>query len=79
MAGWENVVPLRALGVLGYTLYRNVVSYPRGSAFWLPIICGLWLLVAVIVVVARPGLALRAGQRLTADEGPSLVDRQERV
>jgi amino acid transporter len=72
----EIVIPVLALGVLGYTVYRNVVPYPTGDSFWLPIVCGLWLLVAVVVVVARPAMARRAGERLTTDEGLSPVDRQ---
>ena len=27
---WEIVIPLLALVVLGYTIYRNVVPYPTG-------------------------------------------------
>lgn len=66
---WQIVVPTLALVVVGYTLYRNVVPYPTGTGAWMPVICAAWLLVAVVVVLARPQLARRAGQRLTADEG----------
>jgi hypothetical protein len=73
------VVPLLALVVLGYTVHRNVVPYPTGDAFWLPIVCTGWSAVAVVVVVTRPAIARRAGERLTADEGLGAVSRQERV
>jgi hypothetical protein len=58
-----------ALVVLGYTIYRNVVPYPTGEAGWNPAICAVWLLAAVALVLGRPAIARRAGERLTADEG----------
>jgi hypothetical protein len=33
------------------------------------VVCGVWLLVAIVFVVARPGVARRAGVKLTAEEG----------
>jgi len=66
---WQIVVPVLALVVLGYTLYRNVVPYPEGTAGWMPVVCGAWLLAAVVFVLVRPRLAEQAGRRLTADEG----------
>ena len=58
-----------ALVVVGYTLYRNVVPYPTGTGRWMPVVCAVWLLIAIVVVLARPQLARRAGERLTAEEG----------
>jgi len=66
---WQIAIPVLALVVLGYTLYRNVVPYPEGTAGWMPVVCGAWLLAAVVFVLARPRLAEQAGRRLTADEG----------
>jgi amino acid transporter len=66
---WEIVIPLLALVVLGYTIYRNVVPYPTGEAGWNPAVCAVWLLAAVVLVLARPAIARRAGERLTADQG----------
>jgi amino acid transporter len=65
----EIVVPILALLVLGYTLYRNVIPYPTGAAAWFPVVCGVWILLAVLFVLARPAVARRAGDRLTADAG----------
>jgi amino acid transporter len=65
----EIVIPILALLVLGYTLYRNVVPYPTGAAAWFPLVCGVWLLAAVLFVLARPAVARRAGARLTEREG----------
>lgn len=69
---WEMVIPILALAVLAYTLYRNVYPYPSDpstAAFWLPIVCAVWLLMAVVFVLARPDVARRAGARLTEEEG----------
>ena len=67
---WQIVIPIAALVVLGYTIYRNVIPYPtEGSGQWFPIVSGAWLLLAIIVVLAAPGLARRIGANLTASEG----------
>ncbi len=68
---FEIVVPVLALLVLGYTLYRNVIPYPTGPAAWFPVVCGVWILLAVLFVLARPAVARRAGAALTADSGLS--------
>lgn len=40
------IVPIVALLVLGYPIYRNVIPYPTdGPAQWFPIVAGSWLLV----------------------------------
>jgi amino acid transporter len=65
----EIVIPILALVVLGYTLWRNVVPFPEGSARWLPVTAIVWLLLALALVFARPGVARHAGERLMADEG----------
>lgn len=65
---WQLIIPIAALGVLGYTLYRNVIPYPTsGPARWFPIVGGIWLVIAVIAVLAMPGTAHRLGARLTAE------------
>jgi len=77
VATWQIVIPIGALIVLGYTIYRNVWPYPAhyntdGSTnpfFFLPIACAAWILLAVLLVVGRPSIAQRAGERLTAEEG----------
>ncbi|WP_138759595.1 APC family permease [Modestobacter altitudinis] len=68
---WQVVVPLLALVVLGYTVYRNVAPYPAyddGAPFWFPIVAGVWLLVGLVAVVVAPAMAQRAGAALTAAE-----------
>jgi len=60
-------VPLLALVVLGYTLWRNVVPYPtEGPARWFPVVAFGWLLVATVVALAFPGLARRLSRSLTS-------------
>ena len=67
---WQAVVPLMALVVLGYTLYRNVIPYPpSGPGRWFPVVAGGWLVVALIAVIVAPGFARRLGAALTASEG----------
>jgi hypothetical protein len=66
---WEIILPIGAMVVLGYTLYRNVVPYPTGAGKWLPIAAALWIAFAIAVVVVRPKLAHEAGVRLAVDEG----------
>ncbi len=67
---WQVVVPLLALVVLGYTLYRNVIPYPpSGPGRWFPVVAGGWLVVALVAVIVAPGFARRLGAALTASEG----------
>jgi amino acid transporter len=67
---WQIVIPIAGLVVLGYTLYRNVIPYPTsGAAEWLPVVCGAWLIAAVIAVIVTPGTARKLGAALAAREG----------
>jgi len=66
---WQIIVPIAGLVVLGYTLYRNVWPWPAGSAGWIPSVAGIWLAVAVIVVIFAAGTARKLGAALAAREG----------
>jgi amino acid transporter len=66
---WEIVIPVLGAIVLGYTLYRNVWPYPTGTAAWLPIWAGGWLLVAIVAVIVAPKAARRIGALLTDADG----------
>jgi amino acid transporter len=67
---WQIVIPIAGLVVLGYTLYRNVIPYPTsGAAEWLPVVCGGWLVVALIAVIVAPRTARKLGAALAAREG----------
>lgn len=65
----EAVLPLAGLGLLGYTVYRNVVPYPTGSAAWLPVVAGAWVGVALVFVGVAPAASRRLGERILTDEG----------
>ncbi len=66
---WQVIIPVAAIIVLGYTLYRNVYPYPTGDFRWFPIVAGAWLLVAVLGVLLAPGLARKVGAALMSREG----------
>jgi amino acid transporter len=67
---WQIIIPILALVVLGYTLYRNVIPYPSsGPGQWFPVVAGVWLLTALVAVLVAPGFARRLGDALTAREG----------
>jgi hypothetical protein len=70
----EIVIRVLGLALLVYTLWRNIVPFPAGSARWLPITAAVWLLAALAFVLARPVVARRAGERLTAADGLSATD-----
>jgi amino acid transporter len=66
---WEIVVPVLALIVLGYTLFRNIFPFPIGAAWWGPGLAIVWLVIFLVVVIARPAAARRAGELLLKSEG----------
>jgi len=66
---WQVIIPIAAVTVLGYTIYRNVYPYPTGDAHWFPIVAGAWLLAAVIGVILAPRTARKLGEALAAREG----------
>jgi amino acid transporter len=79
---WEIVIPLAALALLGYTLYRNVIPYPTsGAPQWFPVVAGGWIVLSIVAVLAAPRAAQRLGQRLAADEGLTTgqEDRTQRL
>ncbi len=69
VAVWEIVIPVLALLLIGYTLFRNTWPYPTGAASAYPAASALWLLVGLAWVLARPAAARKAGRLLIADEG----------
>jgi amino acid transporter len=72
---WQIVIPLAALLILGYTLYRNVIPYPSsGPPRWFPVVSGGWLLIAVVAVLVAPGVSRRLGRALAENEGISLSE-----
>jgi hypothetical protein len=39
--------------------------------FFLPIVCAIWIGLSVLLILVRPSVAKRAGEKLTAEEGLS--------
>ncbi len=71
VATWEIVIPILGIIVLGYTLFRNVWPLPTGAAWWGPSVALAWIAVGILLAVARPAAARRAGQMLMRSEGLS--------
>jgi amino acid transporter len=65
----EVAIPVLALALIGYTLFRNVYPYPDGAAALYPAVSAVWIVVGVLVVLLRPSAARQAGAELTASEG----------
>ncbi len=69
---WEVAIPVLALVMLGYTIYRNVLPYPTsGPARWFPVVAFGWLLLVTVVMLAVPGLARRLASGLTRLDVPA--------
>jgi hypothetical protein len=68
---WQVVIPVLALAMLGYTIYRNVFPYPtENPGQWLPAVAFGWVALITIVVLLMPSLARRLTSGLArADEG----------
>ena len=66
---WEVAIPMLGLALLGYTLYRNVIPWPSGSALWGPGLAIAVLALIVAVVLARPSAARAAGAKLVRQQG----------
>ena len=60
----EVVIPVLALGLIAYTLFRNVTPYPEGAAGLYPALSAAWIVLGVLVVLLRPGAARHAGVEL---------------
>jgi amino acid transporter len=71
IARWQLAIPVLGIIVLGYTLFRNIWPLPVGVAWWGPGVTIAWLVIGIVLVVARPGAARRAGELLTQAEGLS--------
>jgi amino acid transporter len=76
---WEIVIPLAAVVVIVYTLWRNVFPFPDYNPNrWFPIAAGAWVLVVVIVTFGVPGFAQRLATGLRdldrgSQEDPEVV------
>jgi amino acid transporter len=72
--GAQPVIPLLAIGLLGYALYANVYPIPPAPYNYFPYGVLAWVLVGIVIVLASPQLVTRIGKALTeVDRTP--VDR----
>jgi amino acid transporter len=70
---WQAVVPVIAIAILGYVIYKQV----SGQGFpydRFPFVVAIWLLIGLAIVVALPGLARRIGAGLAREEGLAADD-----
>jgi amino acid transporter len=76
---WQVIIPVLALVILGYTLYRNVYPYPPDNPErWFPVVAFGWLALVTVVMIVAPGLARRLSAGLaSADAGDDT--RQNRL
>jgi amino acid transporter len=65
---WQVVIPIAALAVLGYTIYRNVSPYPTGAAYWFPIVAFGWLAAITLVVLVVPEIPRRLASGMASFE-----------
>jgi amino acid transporter len=76
---WEIVIPLAAVVVIVYTLWRNVLPYPDANPFqWFPVAAGGWIAVVILVTFLVPGFAQRLAEGLRqldrgSEEEPEVV------
>ena len=62
---WEVLIPLGALVMLGYTIWRNVIPYPDGNpAQWFPVVAFGWVVLVAIAMLLSPGPARRLSMSL---------------
>lgn len=66
---WEIVIPVLALLLIGYTLFRNLWPLPSGAAWWGVGPAVAWAAAVAVFVVWRTDAVRRAGERLAQDEG----------
>jgi amino acid transporter len=68
---WEVVIPVLALVMLGYTIYRNVLPYPtEGPAQWFPVVAFGWRVLVAVGALAMPGAARRLSASMASlDDG----------
>jgi amino acid transporter len=63
---WQVAIPILALVMLGYTIYRNVFPYPtEGPPRWFPVVAFGWLAVVTVAMLALPTVARRLARSMT--------------
>lgn len=66
----DYVVPVLAVGVIGYTMVRNVSPWPATAPGRANIIiAAIWVIAIIVVIVAAPKTTRRIAESLSHDEG----------
>jgi amino acid transporter len=65
---WQIVVPVLALVLVGYTLYKNAVGLDAPYSYF-PYMVGVWILIGLAISL-RPGLAANIAKQLDAMNSP---------
>jgi membrane protein YdbS with pleckstrin-like domain len=69
-AALDYVVPLLAIAVIGYTMFRNVSPWPAtGAGRANIVIAAVWVIAIVVVIFAAPKTTRRIAESLSRDEG----------
>ncbi|MGP3920707.1 APC family permease [Nonomuraea sp. 10N515B] len=63
---WEAVLPTAGIAYLLFVFFQQSTGQEAPYSFF-PWIAAAWCLLGVVVILARPGLARRIGERLTAE------------
>jgi hypothetical protein len=70
VAGWEIVMPIGALAVVGYVVYRQMDPDGVGpSSLWNTSIGLIVPAVGILIALLLPGLASNFGRHLSEEEG----------
>lgn len=72
---WQIVIPVLALVLVLYTIYKNVVGVDAPYS-WFPYIVGAWLLIGLLISL-RAGVAERVRAALTASDSRGAAERRD--
>ncbi|MEZ3161110.1 APC family permease [Microbacterium sp. BWT-B31] len=64
---WEAIIPVLGLAFLGYVYFIQIAGQQPPYTYF-PWIAGVWCLLGLLTVLAKPALADRIGSRLTIED-----------
>ena len=77
---WQVVIPVAALLMLGYTLYRNVIPFPETApAQWFPVVAFGWIVLVTVAALLSPRTRSLAAGLARLDEDDRAEDRRGSV
>ncbi|MDT5240500.1 MAG: hypothetical protein QOD97_2698, partial [Mycobacterium sp.] len=68
---WEIVIPLMAMAILVFTLYKNI--HPTDTPIGEPITAVIWILLAALPVLIMPAAARKLGKAIRDHDGMHVV------